>query len=250
MQAKPARHRGALSHVTREVVPELGLTFELTRKPIKRAYLRVRSPDGQITVNAPLQLPMVMIHALITQHYGWIIKNQTRLSQQNPAPDAWALTPGQTLHVLGEPHRLHLASNAECDHIECRDGVLYLHSRMPLRAEHQRALINHYLRVRLHGILHERLPFWSASMGVTASFIGIKRMKTRWGSCNIRDRRIWINLELARMPMGCIDLVLVHELTHLLERGHNARFYGLMNQFLPDWRAHEAELKNWGMLGL
>lgn len=250
MAAKPAPPRLAAPQTTREAVPTLGLTFELTRKPIKRAYLRVRAPDGQITVNAPRELPMAMIHALITQHHAWIIKNQTRLLQQPPAPDAGALESGQTLPILGEPHRLHFEPNAARDHIECRAGVLSLQSRRALSTDQRRALIHHYLRARLHGIAQERLSFWSAKLGVSARFFGIKRMKTRWGSCNIRERRIWINLELARMPVGCLDLVLVHELTHLFERGHNARFYGLMDQFLPDWRAREAELKRWGMWGL
>jgi len=236
--------------VSQEFLPELGFAFELTRKPIKRAYLRVRPPDGKITVNAPLNLPMRMIHALIKQNHAWILKNQGRLANQAPSAPEARVMHGQTLHVLGEPHTLNIQPNALHNQLICVAGVMHIKSKIPLEPEQIRARIHTHWRAELAGVLNERLPFWSEKIGVTAHFIGIKHMKTRWGSCNIKDQRIWINLELARMPQACIDLVLVHELTHLWERGHNARFYGLMDQFMPTWRTHQAELKRWGMSNL
>jgi predicted metal-dependent hydrolase len=236
--------------IYKDFLPELGLAFTLTRKPIKRAYLRVRPPDGEITVNAPFHLPMGQIYALIRQHHDWIIKNQNRLAAQpKPSPDS-TIQNGQTVHVLGQSHTLSIQTHTPHNRTVCQAGVLHILSRTELNQDQIRARISAHLRDQLAQVLQERLPFWSAQMGVTANFIGIKHMKTRWGSCNIRDARIWINLALARMPPGCIDLVLVHELTHLLERGHNARFYGFMDQFLPEWRRQQAELKNWGMHGL
>ena len=71
---------------------------------------------------------------------------------------------------------------------------------------------------------------------------GVKQMKTRWGTCNIRDRRIWLALELAKKPLICLEYVVVHEMTHLLERYHNERFYGFMTTFLADWRNIRLEL--------
>ena len=73
-------------------------------------------------------------------------------------------------------------------------------------------------------------------MNVTVGEWRIRRMKTRWGSCNIAARRVWFSLELARKPAPCLEYIVVHELTHLLERGHGARFKALMDEFLPDWR--------------
>jgi predicted metal-dependent hydrolase len=236
--------------VSKEIVPELRLAFELTRKPIKRAYLRVRPPDGQISVNAPLNLSMNMIYALIRQNFAWIRKNQSLLAEHASSITQAPPWHGQTLHVLGKPHTLNIQPHAPHNQLVCHAGIMHITSKTPLEPEQIRARINAHLRDELARVLRERLPFWSTNMDVTANFIGIKRMKTRWGSCNIKDKRIWINLELSRMPQACIDLVLVHELTHLLERGHNARFYGFMDQFLPAWRTHQAELKRWGMIGL
>ena len=67
-------------------------------------------------------------------------------------------------------------------------------------------------------------------------------MKTRWGTCNVKEGRIWLNLQLAKKPPECLEYVIIHELTHLLEPGHNQRFYQLMDRFLPDWRRVHQEL--------
>lgn len=81
------------------------------------------------------------------------------------------------------------------------------------------------------------LAKWQPLIGVEARAWGIRRMKTRWGSCNVVAKRIWLNLELANRPPECLEYVVVHELIHLLERRHNARFYGFMDLYLPDWKA-------------
>ncbi len=81
------------------------------------------------------------------------------------------------------------------------------------------------------------LAKWQPVIGVEARAWGIRRMKTRWGSCNVVAKRIWLNLELANRPPECLEYVVVHELVHLLERRHNARFYGFMDLYLPDWKA-------------
>jgi predicted metal-dependent hydrolase len=83
-------------------------------------------------------------------------------------------------------------------------------------------------------------------MGVSVSEFRIKQMKTRWGTCNTRARRIWINVELVRKSQACLEYIVVHEMVHLLERSHNARFKAFMDKFLPQWRLHRAELKHFG----
>ncbi|MFU8783795.1 M48 family metallopeptidase [Aliidiomarina sp.] len=80
------------------------------------------------------------------------------------------------------------------------------------------------------------LPVWEQEIGVKTSSFGIKKMRTRWGSCNVRTRKIWLSLELADKPPELLEYVLVHELVHLLEASHNARFYRFMDTFMPDWR--------------
>jgi len=70
----------------------------------------------------------------------------------------------------------------------------------------------------------------------------VKRMKTRWGTCTVEARRIWLNLELVTEPPQCLEYIIVHEMVHLLERRHNGRFVAYMDEFLPQWRLFRDEL--------
>ena len=80
-------------------------------------------------------------------------------------------------------------------------------------------------------------------------------MKTKWGTCNVAARRIWLNLELSKKPVQCLEYVVIHELAHLIERHHNDRFISIIDQHLPQWRLHRKELnsaplahESWGPL--
>ena len=84
---------------------------------------------------------------------------------------------------------------------------------------------------------------WEPIMGVKAGKIAYRNMTSRWGSCQPATGRICINVRLALYPPECLEYVVVHELCHLLERGHGPRFQALMDAFLPDWRAIRAKLR-------
>jgi predicted metal-dependent hydrolase len=88
------------------------------------------------------------------------------------------------------------------------------------------------------------IPKWQKTMNIEIADWRIKKMKTKWGSCNTQTRRIWFNLELAKKPERCLEYILVHEMVHLLERNHNYRFRSLMNKFMPRWRSYREELKS------
>lgn len=96
---------------------------------------------------------------------------------------------------------------------------------------------------QMKAILPPLFEKWEVIIGVKAHEWGVKAMKTRWGSCNTVKKRIWINLHLIHKPRVCLEYVLVHELVHLLEASHNKRFYALMTEFMPDWKAHRQLLK-------
>ena len=79
-------------------------------------------------------------------------------------------------------------------------------------------------------------------MEVSVSDWGVRQMKTKWGSCNIEQKRIWLNLELAKKSNVCLEYLIIHEMVHLLERNHNERFEFYMNKFLANWRSIKKEL--------
>ncbi|MDX1497256.1 MAG: SprT family zinc-dependent metalloprotease, partial [Salinisphaeraceae bacterium] len=112
------------------------------------------------------------------------------------------------------------------------------HMQVPPGADvaQRKASLEAWYRQQLGLLIPPLIERYEPVMAVQVAQWRIRKMKTRWGTCNIPRRRIWINLELARLPPQCLEYIVVHEMTHLLERGHNARFYALMDRFMPDWR--------------
>ncbi len=107
----------------------------------------------------------------------------------------------------------------------------------------QSALLDVY-RAELQHAIDTWVPYFQDRMGLHASEWRIRKMKTRWGSCNIQRRRIWLNLYLAAYPLHCLQYVIVHELAHLVEANHNARFWGLVEDYFPNWREVRAEMNS------
>lgn len=79
-------------------------------------------------------------------------------------------------------------------------------------------------------------------MNVSPKSFGIRKVKTKWGSCNDETKTIWFNIELAKKPKECIDYIIVHELVHLIERKHNKNFIILMNKYMPNWQLRKKAL--------
>ncbi|MDD1609357.1 MAG: M48 family metallopeptidase [Methylococcaceae bacterium] len=182
-------------------------TVEVVRKDIKNLRLGVYPPAGNLKMSVPLSMKEDTVRLFIMAKTAWIIKQQA-----NPK-----VTLRHNTHLdLYVPHNSQL---------EKREQVLIAWYRQALKA-------------KIPELIHK----WQPIIGVTVRDWGVKRMKTKWGTCNINAARIWLNLELIKKPEHCLEYVVVHEMVHLLERHHNARFTAYMDQFLPHWRSHKHEL--------
>jgi hypothetical protein len=104
------------------------------------------------------------------------------------------------------------------------------------------AVLDRWYREQLKALVTPMFAAWQARLGVQASNLGIKRMKTKWGSCTPASCRVWLNSELAKKPIECIEYIVVHELLHLVEPNHGERFVALMNRHLPRWAATQKRL--------
>ena len=142
-------------------------------------------------------------------------------------------------HIVGQLQRPHRAPGVEL----LGEDTLQLSIRPGLDLRGRQAVLTEWYRGRLKALLPVLVAQWQPVIGVEVAECRVRRMKTRWGSCNIGARRIWMNLDLARVPVAAIEYVLVHEMVHLLERYHNDRFHRFMDRFLPDWQARKAELE-------
>ncbi|MCC7362081.1 MAG: M48 family metallopeptidase [Anaerolineales bacterium] len=219
-----------------------GLVVDVVRKDIKHLHLAVYPPAGRVRVAAPLRLDDEAVRLAVVSRLGWIRQQQAKFAEQERETEREYLS-GESHYFQGARYRLNVIYQAG------RPGVAVRNNRMldlivrpgSDRAQRERVMLEWY-RQQLKDELARLVPRWEQAIGVTATQVGVKQMKTKWGTCNTRARRLWLNLELAKKPARCLEFVLVHELVHLLERHHNAQFQGLMDRHLPQWRLLRDEL--------
>lgn len=217
------------------------LDITINRKAIKHVYIRVRSPDGAVEVSAPKHMSERLIRAAINERFEWI-KQQQKSIASAPISAPIEFISGETHFLWGTPYTLNVIETSGKPRVQISSNILRLYAPAGATLEQKGKTLDEFYKQEIKAQVSVLLPLWESTMGVQSKEWRIRKMKTRWGSCNTQAKRIWLNLELAKKPRQCLEYVLVHELVHLLERGHNARFYGFMDQFLPDWRLQEQQL--------
>ena len=144
---------------------------------------------------------------------------------------------------MGHPYILNVIESKEKQRVELRDRkYMELYIRPGHTKDKREKLLREWYRKELKALIPEYIQKWEKIIGVKVEDWGVKLMKTRWGTCNVRDKRIWINLELAKKNSRCLDYIIVHEMVHLLERKHNEQFKAYMDRFLPNWKSIKKEL--------
>lgn len=225
-----------------------GMAVEVVRKAIKNLHLGVYPPHGRVRVAAPLAVSDDAVRLAVIGKLGWIKRQQAKFEAQ-PRQSRREMVAGESHYFLGRRYRLRVIEHDGAGQVVMRNTALIdLHIRPDATAAQREAVLLRWHRERLKALIPPLLEKWQPIIGVQVSKWGIKKMKTKWGSCNIDARRIWLNLELAKKPPQCLEYIMVHELVHLLERRHNDRFAGLMDTFMPTWRACRDQL-NTAMLG-
>lgn len=215
---------------------EIGsITMQLNRKAIKNLHISVLPPDGRVRVSAPQSMTETAIRMAVISRIPWIKKQQRDFAKQ-PRQSDREMVSGECHYLWGRRYRLNVVERAGKHEVKLGRGRLHLYVNTTTTLENKALVLSSYYRETLKARIAELLPVWESKIGVTAADWGVKKMKTKWGSCNTQARRIWLNLELAKKPPECLEFILVHELVHLLERNHNDRFKAHMDKLLPDWR--------------
>ena len=219
-----------------------GVAVEIVRKGIKHLHVGVYPPSGRVRVAAPLRLDDEAVRLAVVSRLGWIRRKQKEFAGQDRQSEREIVT-GESHYFLG---RRYLLDVRQCDGApEVRHvGSASLELRVPSeygRAQ-RNAVMQRWYRRELRALIPAMLARWEPRIGKPVSEVRIRRMKTRWGSCNTAARRVWLNLELIKKPVECLEYVLVHELVHLHERYHNDRFVAWMDALLPQWRVRRDEL--------
>ena len=213
-----------------------GMTVTVTRKNIRNLHLAVHPPAGRITVSAPLATTDDNVRLAVVSRLQWIKKQQREFEAQ-PRQSARQYVSGECHYVFGQRCRLRLIEHGLTTRIELhRSSRLELHVPPGLSVEQRGRMLDNWYRRKLKARIPPLLEKWHPVVGREAADWGVKKMKTKWGSCNPDHRRIWLNLELAKKHPRCLEYIVVHELTHFHERHHNDRFRAFMDSYLPDWR--------------
>ena len=218
-----------------------GIVIEILRKPIKNMHLRIYPPDGLVRVSAPLRLSLQHIREQLESKRKWLHAQRARLQAQ-PVITEPLMQTGESHYFLGHAYTLRVSNGAAPTKISLKDNELLLSAAQNSTAMERKALLKQWYRSQMQSLVPDLITKWQPLMGVSVAAWGAKTMKSRWGSCNTRARRIWLNLVLMQKPIICLEYVLIHEMVHLLEASHNARFYQLMDRFMPEWRTHQKAL--------
>jgi len=220
------------------------LLINISWKRIKHLYIRVHPPDGRVEVTAPEHMNTTKVRACVMQRLNWIKTKQASFPTAASMLLPSSYESGEMHPFLGQQYRLELHYKVgKCD-VMLNGEAICLHCPPHTAPAGKKALLEKWYRQQLQQQIPQLLQKWETILGVKAREWRIKRMKTRWGSCNTGAHRIWLNAELIKKPATCIEYVLVHELVHLLERSHNQRFYSLMDKFLPDWQLRKKHLNS------
>lgn len=212
-----------------------GLTVEIVRKAIKNLHLGVYPPQGRVRVAAPLAVDDGAVRLAVVGKLGWI-KRQRAKFQAQPRQSQRRMVSGESHYFLGQRYRLRVHETSGALRVALRGkSSMDLFVRPGTTTVRREQVLQDFYRAELKRLVPELLEKWQPKLCVEVQAWGIKRMKTKWGTCNIEARRIWLNLELAKKPLQCLEYILVHELAHLHERHHNDRFISLLDQHLPQW---------------
>lgn len=225
-----------------------GIKVEVIRKDIKNLHLGVYPPLGRVRVAVPLVISDEAVRLAVIDKLGWIKRQKAKFAEQ-PRQSQREMVNGESHYFWGKRYRLRVHEVETPARVAVRGiASLDVFARPGASSAQRETLLLRWYRAELKAQIPALLEKWQPVLGVQVSQWGVKKMKTKWGSCNPSAKRLWLNLELVKKPTACLEYIVVHELVHLLERHHSDRFTGLMDGFMPDWRVRR-DVLNSGVLG-
>lgn len=211
-----------------------GIDVQVNKKNIKNMHLSVKPPLGKVVVSAPLLLSIKSIENFVRLNLGWIKKQQEKFISQ-PRMSARQYVSGETYYIFGKQFFLEfIPSKKRTFKIDGTKILLYMSENSSV--ENRQKFIREKFRKILIEQLERLIPKWEETTNLHCESFKTKYMTTRWGTCNSKAKRIWINLQMVEKPLECLEYIILHELIHLKISNHGKDFIEMMNQFMPDWK--------------
>lgn len=218
------------------------IDIEIHRKDVKNLNITVHPPSGDVRVSAPLSMSETSVRMAIIGRLAWIKKQQADFKEQRRQSKREMMS-GESHYLWGKHYRLNVIEQYGKHAIKKNGQWLDLYVSPNSSVDNRRKVIDDFYRVELKAALDDLLIEWQKRLDVKMNAYGIRKMKTKWGSCNTDTARTLFNLELAKKPYECLEYIVVHELVHLLVRTHNDEFKALMDLHILDWKQRKALLK-------
>lgn len=219
-----------------------GIEAAVLYKPVKNLHLNVLPPAGKVRVTAPQNMNEDAIRTFLATRILWIKKMQAKFKgQERQTPREYVS--GETYYFFGKKYKLEVLEKDINPSVEIKGKKkILLTIRPKTNVSKREEIMQNWYRNELRKFLEKAIDKWEKKIGVKADSWGIRRMKTRWGTCNHKKRNIWLNLELAKKPESCIEYVILHEVLHLIEEKHSEKFIALLNKYMPKWKSEKEEL--------
>ena len=211
------------------------IQIEIIKKDIKNMHLSVLPPDGKVRVSAPNNLSDESIIMFVKTKLGWIKKQQEKFELQ-PRQSEREYVSGETLYVWGHQYFLQVEYNQKKNSLVLVGNKAILSVRKESTAKQREKFVNEWYRSLLKTEVEKYLPKWEAITGLYCDGWQSKYMTTKWGTCNTSTRKIWLNLQLAKKPIECLEYVILHELAHLKVKNHGPDFVAILDLYMPYWR--------------
>ncbi len=218
------------------------VTIDVVRKNIKNIHLAVYPPTGRVRIAAPLTIHEDAIRLFAIAKLSWIRRNQRRFeAQERILPRAYKQR--ESHYFQGRRYLLNIIEKDAPPEVVLRTRTyIDLYIRQNTSADKRHEIMTEWYRQELKKQVPALIAKWEKYLNITVNEWQVKQMKTKWGACNIEQKRVWLNLELAKKPVASLEYIVVHEMVHLLERHHSNRFQQYMDTYLPDWRQLRTEL--------
>ena len=220
------------------------LNIETIKKDIKNIHLGVYPPAGRVRVAVPLKTTDETIELLVLSKMPWIRKQQSKFIKQERQTKREYIS-GESHYFFGKRYLLNVQKTEDKPRVEIkRNKYIDLYVKGKIDYKKKEKIIDDFYRSKIKKQIPKLLEKWEKIIGVNVNEVRIKKMKTKWGSCNPKAKRIWLNLELAKKPPHCMEYVMVHEMLHFIEKNHSDKFRYLISAHLPQWDQYKKELNN------
>lgn len=217
------------------------ITVDVVFKDIKNIHLSVHPPTGRVRISAPLRMDVDNVRVFAVSKLGWIKQQQRKLRAQERETPREHID-RESHYVWGRRYLLKVSEEDVAPAVELKHNRMILRVRPGTPGDKRQEIVDEWYRGQLRQALPSVIEKWEPLIGVPVERCFVQRMKTKWGSCNPGRRSIRLNTDLAKKPRECLDYIVVHEMVHMLEPTHNARFVALMDRFMPNWHTYREEL--------